>query len=266
MREILLLLAVASTLAVVPSARAQQPAASPVFDVASLKPVALTPGPYRANLGTDRHGEVKLTNVTLGDCLKFAYGITNDAQIAGPAWINNKDVRFNIEAKAQPDTPRDQLLLMLQNLLAERFRMALHREQRELTVLRLVVARNGPKIRGESPDATGSGPRFAPGVIVSDRLTMPVLATLLSRFSREPVLDETGLSGAYDVNLQWTPETRPTPPTGGAAEPDQPGAPAPDHPSIFSAVQEQLGLKLERRKGPLEVLVVDRADRVPVAN
>src|ERR1043166_4239312 len=87
----------------------------PTFEVASLKPVPLIPGNYNANLGTARHGELTMTNVTLSDCLRYAYGITNDAQIIGPDWIRNKEVRFHITGKAAPDTPTDQLLLMLQN-------------------------------------------------------------------------------------------------------------------------------------------------------
>src|SRR5689334_749308 len=86
----------------------------PAFEVASLKAVQTTPGNYRANLGTARHGQVTLTNTTLSDCLRFAYEITNDLQIAGPDWIRNKDVRFDIVAKASPETPDSQLRLMLQ--------------------------------------------------------------------------------------------------------------------------------------------------------
>ncbi|MGP8244377.1 MAG: TIGR03435 family protein [Bryobacteraceae bacterium] len=105
----------------------QTPSAmAPSFDVASLKPVQLTPGPYRANLGTARHGKVVLKNVTLSDCLRFAYGITNDAQIVGPDWIRDRDVRFDIMGKAAPDTPRERLLLMLQTLLIDRFKTRRH--------------------------------------------------------------------------------------------------------------------------------------------
>ena len=150
----------------------------PSFDVASLKPVQLTPGPYRANLGTANHGEVVLANVTLSDSLKFAYGITNDAQIVGPDWTRNREVRFDIVGKAAPDTPRAQLLLMLQTLLADRFKLVLHREQRVLTVLALVTSKNGPKFREAADDSSGSNNRVALGVIISNRITMSVLATL----------------------------------------------------------------------------------------
>src|SRR5262245_3489137 len=107
---------------------------APMFEVASLKPSPPAVGNYNANLGTARHGEVTMTNVTLSDCLRYAYGITNDAQIIGPEWIRNKEVRFHVTGKADPETPTHQLLLMLQNLLNERFQMVLHRERRDLTL------------------------------------------------------------------------------------------------------------------------------------
>jgi len=228
-------------------------AAAPAFDVASVKPVELTPGSYSSNLGTARHGEVRMTNVTLSDCLRFAYGITNDLQIAGPDWIRNKEVRFHIVAKAPPDTPRSELLLMLQTLLTERFQLVLHREQRTLTALALVVGKNGSKLQPARDVPDGSGVSLAPGRIISNRMTMGVLAMLLSRFLRQAVVDRTGLAGMFDVKLEWTPQ---------AQQADDASAGA----SIFTAVQEQLGLKLEARKGPLEVIVIDRAERVPTEN
>src|SRR5687767_5583233 len=105
---------------------------SPTFEVASLKPAAA--GDRVINLGTACHGQVTLTNVSLSDALKFAYGITNDVQISGPDWIRDKRVAFSIVAKAAPETPVSQLLVMLQSLLIERFKLTLHREQRDLSV------------------------------------------------------------------------------------------------------------------------------------
>jgi uncharacterized protein (TIGR03435 family) len=233
------------------------PAATPVFDVASLKPVHSTGDRYSINLGTARPGEVTLTNATLSDCLRYAYGITNDAQIQGPDWIRNKEVRFDIVAKTSPDMPLPQLLLMLQTLLIERFHLVLHREQQVLPFLALVPGKKAPELR-EGIDSADAPRSFIPGRIISNRLSMQVLATLLSRFMRMTVLDMTGLKGSYDVKLLWTPEN--LRPGGEVNDTDVPG------PSIFTAVQEQLGLKLESRKGPVEVLVIDQADQVPVEN
>jgi hypothetical protein len=158
----------------------------PAFDVASLKPVELTPGNYSANLGTARNGEVILTNVTLSDCLRFAYTITNDAQIAGPDWIRNrnKDIRFDIRGKAAPDTPLPQLLAMLQTLLDEPFRLELRREMRSLAYLSMEPARNGPKLRPAVEGSDASRNHKWLNSIVSNRMAMPLLATLLSRFTR----------------------------------------------------------------------------------
>ena len=228
------------------------------FDVASLKPVHLPPGPFSSNLGIARNGQVTLTNVTLADCLRFAYSITNDAQIEGPAWIRDRDVRFTILAKALPDTPRPQLLVMLQSLLTERFQLALHHEPRPLSSLAITIARNGPKIQRSRPDSSAGGNRLVLGALISNQMTMPTLATLLSRYLRQTALDRTGLKGLYEIKLEWTP--------------DAPGAPTEKQadlaagPSIFAAVQEQLGLKLESHKEPLDVLVIDRAEKVPLGN
>ena len=248
------------------------PAATPSFDVASLKPVHSTGDLYYANLGRALHGEVTLTNTTLSDCLRYAYGITNDAQIQGPDWIRSKEVRFDIVAKAPPDTPLPQLLLMLQALLTERFHLVLHHEPKELPYLALTVGKKGAELH-EADDVPDSSQRISiPGKIVSPRMSTQVLATLLSRFMRQTVLDMTGLKGSYSVNLLWTPENlRPAP----KQDSEIPGAVIPGArindtaaagPSIFTAVQEQLGLKLESRKGPVDVLVVDQADKVPVEN
>ncbi len=239
---------------------AQPATPAPSFDVASLKSVHSTGDLYYANLGTARHGEVTLTNATLSDCLRYAYTITTDAQIAGPEWIRSKEVRFDIVAKASPGTPVEQLLLMLQNLLTERFKLVLRREPRELSYVALTVGRNGPKMSRAKPDAVPPGKPQIPGRIVASQMSMAKLTTLLSRFLRQTVLDQTGLTGAYDINLVWTPEN--LRPTTDAAEP----AGTPSGPSIFTAIQQQLGLKLESRKGPVEVLVIDHAEKTPVEN
>jgi uncharacterized protein (TIGR03435 family) len=229
-------------------------AQSPTFEVASVKPAA--PGDRVINLGTASRGQVALTNVSLSDALKFAYGITNDVQISGPDWIRDKRVAFTIVAKAPPETPISQLLLMLQSLLIDRFKIALHRERRDLSVLELTVGKTGPAFQEAKDGSDGSANTSGPGRIVSDRISMRVVASLLSRWLREPVVDMTGLNGSYALKLEWTYTLGQGPPAAGTDS----GT------SIFAAVQEQLGLKLQPRKGPLEVIVVDHAERVPIAN
>jgi uncharacterized protein (TIGR03435 family) len=207
-------------------------------------------------LGTFRNGKLTFTNTSLSDLLKFAYNITSDAQLSGPDWIKSKAVRFDVVAVAPPDTPRDQLALMLQTLLADRLKLVMHREQRELRFLALVAGKDGPKLRDAEPQPAPDTSFNIPGRIVRNQISMTQLAVLLSRFERQTVMDMTGLKGVYQMKLEWSPEGIP----GRDAADSAPG------PSLYTAVQEQLGLKLEARKGPLEVLVVDSAERVPAEN
>jgi uncharacterized protein (TIGR03435 family) len=225
------------------------------FDVASLKPSAPVIDLYRANLGTIAHGEVTLTNATLVDCIKFAYGLASDDQMDGPDWTKSKAVRFDVLGKAPPATPRAQLLAMLRTLLNERFHLAMHTEKRRIPHYALAVAKNGPRLEEVQPDPSGSHMTYRLGHITHNQISMQTLAMLLSRQMREMVLDETGLKGLYKIDLQWTPESQQ--PTTDAVE---------TGPTIFTALQEQLGLRLEGRKDEVDVMVIDHADREPVAN
>ena len=231
-------------------------APAPTFDAATVKmggPV-LPNGNININTGRILNGVVTLANATLSDCLLFAYSLTTADQIAGPDWINVKSVRFEVTGKAAPETPQAQLLLMLQALLKERFQLVLHTEQREMTHYDLVVGKNGPKMKESTVNAQeGTGAARLDG-IRSNHMNMTKLATLLSRMTRMPVLDKTGLTGFYQLDLRYANEVSKVPDEAEAG------------PSILTAVQEQLGLKLESKKGPVEVLVVDHAERVPVEN
>ena len=181
-----------------------QGAKKPEFEVATVRvaPLAQLVGDrININLGTVRNGKVTLGNVTLSDCIKFAYGIVSDSQIVGPDWIK-RGVRYEIVAQAPPDTPQEQLLQMMQTLLAERLKLTIHHEQRELSFLALVVAKNGPKLL---PAENAAGPAITgAGRISTPRMPMDVLAMLLSRFERQIVVDRTELKGPFSVKLQWT--------------------------------------------------------------
>jgi uncharacterized protein (TIGR03435 family) len=244
----------ASIVVVTPILAQSQPGPRVEFDVATVKQsLPSTSDRININLGTVQNGKVTLDNTTLSECLRFAYGLVSEDQISGPDWIKLREVRFDIVAQAPPDTPREQLLLMFQSLLAERLKLTLHHERKELSYLALMVGKNGSKLHAAQPGAGAAPGPMILGRIVSNQMSMFSLASLLSRFERQLVVDKTGLPGLFDVNLQWTS--------------DRLGAPATDEkPSIYAAVQEQLGLKLEARKGPLDVLVVDSAQRVPSAN
>ena len=221
----------------------------PAFDVASVKPSPPSEtDTININLGTVQHGELTLGNATLAECVRFAYGLVADDLLAGPDWVKDRSVRFDIIAKSAPDTPRERMLQMLQTLLDERFRMQTHREPRPLPHFELVVAKGGPKIKPSPADASPAL-RFANlplHRVASDAMPMFRFTMLLSRQLRQAVIDKTGLQGPYAVNLEWTEE--------------QSGQ------SIYSAIQDQLGLKLEPKKTPVEILAIDKADKVPVSN
>lgn len=175
-----------------------------------------------------------LTNVTRSECLRFAFKIHNDSQIVGPDWIKDHRVLFNIVAQAPEATAREELRRMTLDLLTQRFQLNLHHEDRQLSYLALVVDKNGPKMPETKAGTAG--------------------VRQVVRSADQPILDMTGLKGEYDVQLEWTPDQ-------GTAAVVGTGVP-----SLFAAVREQLGLKLEARKGPLDVVVVDHVERVPLPN
>lgn len=147
--------------------------------------------------------------------------------------------------RAKPESPasEDQLKLMLQTLLADRFRLVLHRETKQLPVYELIVAKGGPKLKESAEDASTFLHTDAKSITAA-KVAMPMFVKLLSQQMGRSVLDKTGLSENYDFKLEWTPDE-----ANG------------DGPSIFTAIQEQLGLKLEPSKGPVEVLVIDHAEK-----
>lgn len=220
------------------------------FDVASVK--ANKSGLYQSSISRPG-GQVVFENVPLRECIGFAYGIGVDQEYAlsGPAWLNSD--RYDIVAKVAPNTPRDQVLVILRTLLRERFKLEIHRESRELRVYALTAARGGPRLK----KASGSEGNFTfrSGHIIGSALSMSELANRLSgpvfKLGR-PVVNSTGLPGTFDFTLDWTPDDTSV---DGAAGP-----------SLFTAIQEQLGLKLEPSKSLVEVLVVDHVERVPIEN
>ncbi len=221
------------------------------FEVATLK---VSPPPaqdlIQINLGTAVHGRLTLTNASLSDCLRYAYGLVSDRQLQGPDWITSKAIRFDIVAQAQNDTDEAQLRVMLRRLLAERLDVITHTEKRVMSYLALTLSKGGSKLVNVPSDTV------APNSILKGRVhgkAMPLqrLAVGLSRFEKDIVVDETGLRGKYEIDLEWTPE-----------DSKEPG----EKPDLFTAVQQQLGLRLEKRKGPLDVIIVERAGKVPKSN
>jgi uncharacterized protein (TIGR03435 family) len=221
-------------------------AAQPRFDIATVKRSPPPPGDaININIGGIRNGKVTFENASLSDCLKFAYQLVSDDQLIAPDWAKSKDVRFDIVAEFTPGESRDLLSLKVQSLLAERLKVQVHHEQRVLRHLLLTAAKKGVKLSPATDRGNNNG---AAGHIDASTMSMQVLATLLSRFEHQTVIDGTGLTSQYKFKLDWAPE-------------DDPAGP-----SLFTAVQEQLGLKLESRKDPVDVLVVDHAEQTPTDN
>ena len=227
----------------------------PAFDVASLKPSAVVPfgQNININLGATRHNELVLANTTLCEMIRFAYHLVSDDQVVGPDWIKDREVRFDVVAKGPVGATREQLLEMLQTLLDERFAIGKHNEPRVIAHYELAIAKGGLKIHPSKPDARDDL-KYLRGRLGSEWMTMSRFTMLLSRQLRQTVIDKTGLSGGYDIDIEWTPDE----PNGAPSE--APG------PSIFTAIQDQLGLKLEWHKSPMDVMVIDRAEKVPIAN
>ncbi len=228
----------------------------PEFDVATVKIAHPEGDRIDMNLGTIRNEHLTLTNATLSDCIKFAWTLASDAQLAGPDWIKSKEYLYDVVAEATPGTPREQELIMLQNLLAERMELKTHHEQRPATYLALVSGKNGPKLQPAVDASPAAHAQGLVGRIAGPHMAMSTLALLLSRFEHETVIDQTGLTGFYQVKLEWTPDD----PRMAAI------ALSTDAPSLFTAIQQQLGLKLVPRKGPIDVLVIDSVNKTPAEN
>jgi len=221
------------------------------FDVASVKPNRS--GENSTHIGHSG-GTLTVTNATLKYCILRAYGVA-DAQVSGPSWLDTE--RYDIVAKAAADAANDRHALRLRALLAERFKLAVHRETKEAPVYALVVAKNGPKIKKEESGDAGDGDlESGRGHVTAKAVAMTHLATFLAgprAALGRVVINQTGLNGAYSFTLEWTPE--------GA---DSRGMDSP--PPILTALQEQLGLKVETRKAPVEILFIDHVEKIPTEN
>jgi uncharacterized protein (TIGR03435 family) len=223
------------------------------FDVVSIKP---TPPTVRSIAIETTPGRFLAKGATLSFLLQYSYGVQEFEIMDGPSWIQSD--RFEIEGKFEGEDTPARMTAMLRDVLADRFKLKFHRETKQLPVYELIVGKNGPKLSDAGPATKGKEPRFAPaaGRLVGSNQTMPALAGVLTRGLRRRVLDRTGLKGHYDFVLQWTPDENQTPPIRPSPTP-----PDPNGPSIFTAIQEQLGLQLKSARGPVEVLVIDYAEK-----
>jgi len=239
---------------------------APEFDVISIRPNQSVPRIKNGveyidiKIGTPPDG-YSVSNYSLKMLIMEAYGIKYNQISGGPSWIDSD--HFDIDAKvvaADGTTPQpltnEQRNLMLRSLLADRFKLAIHNDTKQLPVYELVVAKNDLKLQPAKPGvkyklSVGTG-----GIITFETAHISELVDQLSTQLHRPVIDKTGLTGKFDIKLEWA---RDTSPSSDAAANDTSG------PSIFTAVQEQLGLKLVPTKGPVETIVIDHAEH-PSAN
>lgn len=269
-------------------AQSQETSATPLpsFEVASIKlDHPSTPGRF-IRMGDP--SRFTATNIPVRDLIRFAYHVQPFQISGGPSWIDSEG--YDIEAKVEdpivaelqklPAEQRvEQMRLMLRSLLTDRFKLNLSHETKELPIYALVVAKGGPKLTPTtvnpnvpaSPTAKGPpmGPmmRMSPGRLEAKMTPMSFLAETLGDqpdLGGRLVVDQTGIQGKYDFTLEFAPERpEPLPGTAGGPPPgmNAPPPPDPNAPSIFTAVQEQLGLKLEPTKGPVEILVIDKIEK-----
>jgi uncharacterized protein (TIGR03435 family) len=235
-------------------AQAQPPSPAKAFEVASVHPN--TSGTTQTNINFTPGG-VTFTNLQLRAIIQFAYGISQPSRLAGvPDWANSE--RFDIVARGDVASLQDRRA-MLQALLADRFKLAAHTEQRSLPIYTLVLARSdgrlGPSLKPSAADcatAQRCGVRpGSPGEVNLLGVQLGAFAAMLSITQGRRVVDGTALTGTYDIQLSFAPDT----PIGRGA--DAPAVPD-GRPSIFTALQEQLGLKLQAGNRLEEVLVIDR--------
>ncbi len=257
---------------------ATQQTGKPAFEVASVKPSDPNPN-NRIFVGMNADtGTVHYTNITLKDCIRAAWRV-RDFQIQGPDWIGT--ARFEIIAKLPAGVSMDQIPEMMQTLLADRFGLTIQHAAKEQSVYALIVGKNGPNLKPalvspDAPPATALGPDGRPrpaiqigipasGVTISaPAASLATLAETISRFTQRPVIDMTGLTGQYQFELYFDPETMGSfLPQGAAA--DAPKAALDPAPSMFDEVQKY-GLKIETRKARLEFLTVTHAEKTPTEN
>lgn len=247
------------------------------YEVASIKPEK--PGSMMFRIHNTPNGFSASTSLQM--LIRIAYGIEGNQISGAPGWVNSD--KYEVEAKMDEDTADKLRKLgeplqaeparqhMLQVLLAERFKLMTHRETKELPIYSLVVAKGSPKLHEAKPGDTYPNGIKAPdgrpaphsfymarGELRSQGLGMDELAHFLTQQTGRTVVDNTGLKGNYDFTLHWTPDLALTPNGGGG--PDS-STSSDSGPSMFTAIQEQLGLKLESQRGPVEILVIDHVER-----
>jgi uncharacterized protein (TIGR03435 family) len=237
--------------------------ADPVFEVATIKPSR----PEAQGHGFRVNGrDFSTINTSLSDLLTFAYGLHHHQITGGPAWIESEHYDLSAKPDGEGQPSDRQWKTMVQKLLADRFQLKFHHEKKDLSVYAIVTAKAGPKLTKSEGDPDGLPALFFRrlGDLTVRNATMGDFAQLMQGAVLDrPVVDQTGLSGRFDFTLNWTPDEfqfgglgiKPPPPS------DKPDAP----PDLYSAIQQQIGLKIESTRAPVDILVIDRVEK-PSAN
>jgi uncharacterized protein (TIGR03435 family) len=227
---------------------------APTFEVAAIK---LSPGHPSGMFPTP--GRLTVGNRTLKQLIVEVYRLKAYQIVGADGWMSS--IAYDIVGKASSPARMGEMQEMLKTLMAGRFQLTFHRESRELRTYWLVIGKNGPKMRRPDPsDATQGFIRNTPHSIEGHKMNIAQLVYFLGAELDVPLLDKTALEGDYEYKLEWSEDTRP--PAAG----DTPTAPDFEKPSLFEAVQEQLGLKLEVHPGPVEFLVIDHAEKPNLDN
>jgi uncharacterized protein (TIGR03435 family) len=227
--------------------------AQPAIDVASIKPS--DPGITAMNnhFSADRFTLIGYAAKTL---IQSAFGMKDYQILNAPDWTRSE--RWTLEIKTTAPTTYEQKFQLLQPLLADRFQLKVHRETKTMPIYSLVVAKGGPKLKKSDPEQRG-GVRYG-NQIIGHKYDIRMLAPNLTGELNMPVVDNTGLTGIYDIDLKWTPDPS-RPDFGDVHNPADLPAPDPNRPEIFTAIKEQLGLELKAEKGPVDVIVIDHVER-----
>ena len=241
---------------------AQSSPVHPTFDSFDVATIKATPADWGKNSYVRMEGAQFVgKNQTVNNLIEGAYNLTPRAVSGGPAWVDSDSYDILAKTPGEVRPNRDEQMAMLRTLLADRFKLKFHREQKEFSIYALSVAKNGPKLK-EGKEPPGD-PRPLIFYLSPRAVMLPgrnaSMADLASAFQRaaldRPVVDKTGLAGRFDFDLEWTPEESQFNGAGlkGTAESTQP--------ELFTAIQQQLGLRLEAARGPIAVLVIDHVER-----
>jgi uncharacterized protein (TIGR03435 family) len=232
------------------------PTFDPTFDVISFHLSPPSPDGHNHIWNDPHESHFRTGNLSIRDLIQYAYNLPKSQILGGPPWLNS--AMYDIDAKSDPEQDArlkamsgedatQQKRLMVQALLADRFALTTHREPRELPIYNLVLAKGGPKFQPSTRDGTTIDTGRSRMHIAGSDDTIALLAPELAQSQGRVVVNKTGLSGRYDLSLRWPPDDAPPPLLNGAPDPNAP-------PGLFTAIQEQLGLKLEPTKGPVDVI------------